>query len=145
MATTLTFADACKVIYEELKIRRKHRFILFKMDDGNTCVDVESVGERSKTWADFKAALPDRDCRFGIFDHECMSDRGVLVNKLWLVVWIPQNSSAHRKMQYSAAKSRFQEACLPGCFECQASNILELEVALGFAKEEIDREEDFDF
>lgn len=143
--STLTFGDRCRAVFEELKIRRKHRHILFKMDDANTTVDIDSVGERGLGWADFKSALPNSDCRFGIYDHEFMSDRGVQVNKLWLVVWIPENSSAARKMMYTAAKTRFQESCLPGCFECQAATLQELEVEMGFKKEEVEKEEDFDF
>jgi len=144
--SSLSFAEACGTIYEELKIRRKHRFIIFKMDEANTLVDVDSVGARDKGWADLRSALPERDCRFAIYDHEYDTDRGVKANKLWLLVWIPHNSTASKKMQYSAAKTRFQETCLPGCFECQASNIDEAEIALGFKKETVDKEEeDFDF
>jgi len=133
-------------MYEELKIRRKHRYILFKINDENTVVDVESVGARDDTWADFKSKLPERDARYAVFDHEFMTDRGVKSNKLWLVVWIPVNCTPSKKMQYSAAKTRFQESSLPGCFECQAANLDELEVNLGFKKDDVEKdEEDFDF
>jgi len=145
--STLSYAPECRQVYEELKIRRKHKYILFKMDDENTLVTVESVGARDKTFADLKSSLPERECRFAIYDHEIeTADRGK-TNKLWLIVWIPFNSTAHKKMQYSAAKTKFQETCLPGCFECQAANLDEVEVALGLKKEEVDDggEEDFDF
>ena len=143
--TSLSFAPECGTVYEELKIRRKHRFIVFKMDDENTTVSIEQIGARSATFTDFKAALPERDCRYGIFDHEFMTDRGVLANKLWLVCWIPFNSTTHKKMQLTAAKRAFMDTCLPGSFECQAASLEELEVNMGLAVDVVEKEEDFDF
>lgn len=39
-------SSRCREVFEELKIRRKHRYIIFHI--GDEAVDVESVGERGK-------------------------------------------------------------------------------------------------
>lgn len=59
---TLTF-DGTREVFEELKIRRKSRYILYRMDESNTKVIVDIVGERANTFAQFKESLPSSDCR----------------------------------------------------------------------------------
>jgi cofilin len=142
--SSLTFDDACAVRFEELKIRRKHRFLLFKLDEGGNTIVVDKVGTREDTWETLKLAMPERDCRFAVYDHEFDTDRGVKANKLWFIIWNPENATASKKMAMAASKTRFQESTLPGCFEVQAASLEELEVNIGFKKEDLGGD-DFDF
>jgi hypothetical protein len=41
----VVFIDSCQTVFQELKIRRKHRYIIFKI--GDEFIDVETVGPRS--------------------------------------------------------------------------------------------------
>lgn len=47
-------ADACKIIYEEVKKDKKHRYVVFHIKDGKE-IDVEVIGE---LFAEFFFDLP---------------------------------------------------------------------------------------
>jgi hypothetical protein len=39
-------SEECKQVFQELKIRKKHRYIIFKM--GEEYFEIEAIGERSE-------------------------------------------------------------------------------------------------
>jgi cofilin len=143
--STLTFDEACAARFEELKIRRRHRYLVYKLEEGGNKIEVDKIGARELPWESLKSVLPERDCRFAVYDHEFDTDRGVKANKLWFIIWAPFNATASKKMAMAACKTRFQEAVLPGCFEVQAASLEELEENIGFKKVDLGGNDDFDF
>jgi cofilin len=105
--------------FQELKVRRKHRFIVFKM--GPTEVEVETVGTRKSGFDELKAALPFTECRFCIFDQDYTTLDGRPASKLWFVSWFPQNATTHHKMAYTSLKGKLCES-LPGVFDTQVGH-----------------------
>ncbi|KAI9917579.1 hypothetical protein PsorP6_013051 [Peronosclerospora sorghi] len=67
-------------------------------------VVVDATSTPSATFADFNAALSDSDRRYAVYDHEYIN-HGRKSNKLFFVMWIPQNSHPGYKMAYTHAKS----------------------------------------
>jgi len=65
-----TVAPECKKVFELLKIRRKHRFVVYKIDPDSEAVVPETVGPRASALKDLKAALPENDARYAVYDHE---------------------------------------------------------------------------
>lgn len=49
-------SDSCHEAFQALKIRRKHRYILFRL--GEEAVEVDRLGERTASYEDLKALLP---------------------------------------------------------------------------------------
>eukprot|EP01035_Chromulina_nebulosa_P021173 gene21173-27431_t len=137
----LTVSSKCGDIFQELKLRRKHRYIIFKI--GEQEVEVETVGKRNETLDNLKKALPYTDCRYVIYDQEYKTADGRLVSKLWFISWLPNNSTPYGKMAYTSTKGKLRDT-LPGVFDIQAANPDELDAALGLSVEE-EEEEDFDF
>ena len=80
---TCDASEECSQLFEELKIKRKHRFIIYKI--GESQIEVESVGERSATLQDFGKALPYTDSRYAIFDYEYTTVDGRQASKLYFV------------------------------------------------------------
>lgn len=56
-------SEECSKAFEALKLKRKHRYIIFKIGDSQ--IEVESVGDRSATLDEFTKALPFTDSRYG--------------------------------------------------------------------------------
>ena len=86
-------------------MRRKHKYLIFKLaadDSGN--VETEKVGEPKATADEFLRSLPNSDCRFAIYDFDYMSTDGRPQSKLFFISWLPDNSTPHNMMAYSAAK-----------------------------------------
>ena len=72
--------EECQVVFEELKLRRKHRYIIFKI--GETEIEIEKVGGRTESYDDFKSNLPFSDSRYGIFDQEYKTHDGRPASKV---------------------------------------------------------------
>ncbi len=50
--------------YNELKMKRAHRWIIFKVVSPGETLAVESVGEPTSTFADFVAKMPKEEARY---------------------------------------------------------------------------------
>lgn len=104
--------------FESLKLKRKYRYIIFKIGDFE--IQVEKIGERRETFDDFKRSLPFSDSRYAVYDQDYTTADGRPASKLWFLSWFPNNSTPYNKMAYTSAKSKFREA-LPGVFDMQAA------------------------
>ncbi|KAI9912586.1 hypothetical protein PsorP6_005379 [Peronosclerospora sorghi] len=113
-ANAIVPTDAVIAEFKLLKMRRKYRYILFRIEADKVVVDATSPP--SATFANFNAALPDSDCRYAVYDHDYITPDGRKSNKLFFVTWIPQNSHPGYKMAYTHAKSAIQSVC-EGCYE----------------------------
>lgn len=123
--------------FQDMKLRRKHKFITFKV--GESSIEADTVGEKTGTLEQFKASLPYTDCRFAIYDHDFKSLDGRPQSKVYFVMWLPQAATAHSKMAYAAAKPLFDQK-FQGTYSCQISTLEELDQALGLEEEEEDNE-----
>ncbi|KAF1334349.1 Actin depolymerizing factor, partial [Globisporangium splendens] len=136
--------------FKQLKMRRKYRFVLFKIDGAQMVVD--ATGPPSAGFADFLHALPDSDCRYAVYDHEFLTSDGRKSSKLFFVTWcalsmglsvlhyfiltivcyarIPQNSNPQFKMAYTHAKSTIRAVC-DGALDVNANTKKEIEQSMG--------------
>ena len=49
--------------YTALRMKRAHRFLIFKISDDKTKVEIEHIGARDDTFASFKDKMPKDRCR----------------------------------------------------------------------------------
>jgi cofilin len=87
----------------------KLRFYIYKIENKKTIV-IETKGERSKTYEDFCAALPEDDCRYGLVDLEFNFSDGRPTSKLVLITWNPDTANVRSKMLYSGSKESLKTA-----------------------------------
>lgn len=128
--------------FKQLKMRRKHRFVFFKID--GALIAVDKTGPPNATFADFLNALPDSECRYAVYDHEYSTADGRKSSKLFFVTWIPQNSHPGFKMAYTHAKSTIRAVC-EGCFDVNAVVKKEVEQGMGISSGDAsDSDSDFD-
>ena len=50
-------------VYNELKMKRKHRWIILKIE-GETQVVIEAIGEPTSTYAEFMSRMPKNEPRY---------------------------------------------------------------------------------
>ncbi|GAB9463638.1 Actin depolymerizing factor [Globisporangium polare] len=128
--------------FKQLKMRRKYRFVFFKIDGAQILVD--ATGPPTATYADFVNALPDSDCRYAVYDHEFMTADGRKSSKLFFVTWIPHNSNPQFKMAYTHAKSTIRAVC-DGALDVNANTKKEIEQSMGVSSGDAsDSDSDFD-
>eukprot|EP00904_Undaria_pinnatifida_P010186 jgi/Undpi1/6298/HiC_scaffold_20.g08781.m1 len=124
-----------------LKLRRKHRFLVMRIDGTEVVADV--VGAPGQGPAELRAALPYSDCRYAVYDQELVTTDGRKTSKLFFFTWLPHNATPHNKVVYSHGKMTVRQR-LQGLYDVAASCFADVEVALGLAEEE-EEDSDIDF
>ncbi|KAL8062666.1 hypothetical protein ABFX02_02G162500 [Erythranthe guttata] len=107
-ASGIAVSDECKLKFLELKAKRNHRYIVFKIDDTVQQVMVEKVGTQAETYEDFASSLPDNDCRYAVFDYDFTTDENCRKSKIFFIAWSPDIAKVRTKMLYASSKDRFK-------------------------------------
>lgn len=91
MSSGVQCTDECVTKFNELKLKVLHliffhlhtlflkltyllqhtcRFLIYKINDKNTEIGLETTGEKDATYAHFLTLLPENDCRYCVYDFE---------------------------------------------------------------------------
>ncbi|XP_073025014.1 actin-depolymerizing factor 7-like [Primulina eburnea] len=98
--------DDCKLKFLELKAKRNHRFIIFKIEGQK--VVVEKLGSPGDSYDDFTASLPPNECRFAVYDFDFITNENCQRSKIYFIAWSPEMSKVRMKMVYASSKDRFK-------------------------------------
>ncbi|KAK4408838.1 Actin-depolymerizing factor 2 [Sesamum angolense] len=118
--------DDCKLKFMELKTKRTHRFIVFKIEEKQKQVIVEKLGEPSQTYDDFTASLPADECRYAVYDFDFMTEENVPKSRIFFVAWSPDTARVRSKMIYASSKDRFKRELDGIQIELQATDPTEM-------------------
>lgn len=86
----MTVHDSAVTAYQELKLKKKYKFALFKISDDKTTINLEKAVEAG-TYADFILAFPKDQCRYAVYDFDYVTPDGPR-NKLLFYVWLALNN-----------------------------------------------------
>jgi len=108
----------CKKIFDQMKEKYKHRYIIFHIDAGK--IRIEKIGARESSYDDFLSDLKKKtgdieDCRYGCYDIEFTiqsqgTDSASYRNKLFLVLWCPAGAKIKPKMVYTSSFDSIKRA-----------------------------------
>jgi cofilin len=114
--------------YNNIKLGHKYRYIQMKISDDKKVIEMEKTVESAK-YEEFVAQLPDKICRYAIFDFEYdLADSGQR-QQLVFVVWCPDTAPVHMKMLYAASKDAVKRKLVGITHEIQATDHSELNKA----------------
>ncbi|XVF80043.1 hypothetical protein PTKIN_Ptkin15bG0038900 [Pterospermum kingtungense] len=100
--------DECKLKFLELKAKRNHRFIVYKIDETKQEVIVEKLGSPDETYDDFTSSLPANECRYAVFDYNFTTNENCQKTKIFFFAWSPDTSRVRSKMLYASSKDKFK-------------------------------------
>ncbi|ORX50776.1 putative COF1-cofilin [Piromyces finnis] len=124
MATGVSVNSQCYDTYQELKLRKKYKFITFRISDDLTEIIVDKFSE-SKDYDDFVASLPADKCRFAVYDFEYEIPNEGMRDKILFYIWSPDNARIKDKMMFAASKEYIRKK-LDGIFtEIQCTDLSE--------------------
>jgi cofilin len=83
------------------------------------------VGGPSATYEEFRSQLPERDCRYAIFDYEFQVDGGQR-NKITFILWAPDSAPIKAKMMYTSTKDSIKKKLVGIQVEVQATDASEI-------------------
>ncbi len=77
----------CLEAYQELKLGKKNKYIIFTLNKDNTEIVVEKKGGLSSSYDDFIADLPEQDCRWAVYDFDFEKEDGGKRSKITFFSW----------------------------------------------------------
>jgi len=121
-------ADHTKNTFLELKRKKVHRYVIFKVDEGKKEVVVEKTGGPAESYDDFTAALPENDCRYAVYDYDFVTSDNCQKSKIFFIAWAPSSSRIRAKMLYATSRDRFRRELDGVHYEIQATDPTEMDL-----------------
>lgn len=115
MASGVKVDNACKTVFQEIKLGRKFRYVLFGFAKGDpTQIVVLKQADPSATYESFTQDLfgaeTDKECRYAVYDAEYEAATGMQKNKILFFMWSPDTATIKQKMLYSSSKDALRRA-----------------------------------
>jgi len=125
-ASGMAVDNECKIKFLELKSKRTHRFITYKIDEKLQQITVDKIGTPGQTYDDFTASLPEKECRYAVYDFDFVTEENCQKSKIFFIAWSPDTSRVRNKMLYASSKDRFRRELDGIQCEVQATDASEI-------------------
>ncbi|KAK3732654.1 hypothetical protein RRG08_009335 [Elysia crispata] len=106
MTSGVGVADECMTVFEEVKMKHKWLYIIFRISDDLSHIIVEEKAGHEKTYNDFvmqmKNAEAKKQCRYGVFDVRFLQN-DVPQEKLAFFLWSPDCATVKQKILYTTS------------------------------------------
>ncbi|KAK1262510.1 Actin-depolymerizing factor 5 [Acorus gramineus] len=127
MATTgMRVMDECKRWFMEMKWKKVHRYIVFKIDEKSRAVMVDKVGGPGEGYDELAASLPLDDCRYAVFDFDFVTVDNCQKSKIFFIAWAPTASRIRAKILYATSKDGLRRVLEGIHCELQATDPTEM-------------------
>ncbi|CAH8262707.1 unnamed protein product [Arabidopsis lyrata] len=127
MATTgMRVTDECTSSYMEMKWKKIHRYIIFKIEEKSRKVTVDKVGGAGESYHDLAASLPVDDCRYAVFDFDFVTVDNCRKSKIFFIAWSPEASKIRAKILYATSKDGLRRVLEGIHYELQATDPTEM-------------------
>ncbi|KZS95901.1 actin depolymerizing factor [Sistotremastrum niveocremeum HHB9708] len=124
MSSGVGVSPECLTTYQELKLGKKTKWIVYAMNKAFTEVVVEKTGETDLE--DLIAQLPGSEPRWAVLDFGYESGEGKR-NKICFISWSPDDSKIKQKMVYASSKDALRKSLVGVHAEIQATSYEELD------------------
>ncbi|ODA81631.1 hypothetical protein RJ55_00132 [Drechmeria coniospora] len=128
-----TVAPECITAYNDLKLSKKHKYVIFKLSDNFSEIVVEEASD-NKDWDTFREKLINatsksksgtvgKGPRYAVYDFEYSLSSGDGVrNKITFIAWSPDDAGIQPKMIYASSKEALKRSLTGIATELQAND-----------------------
>merc|ERR1712093_422026 len=126
MSSGVAVNDECMQKFQELKLGKKIKYIIYKLDDPSkpTQIVVSKTSE-SQSYDDFLEELSETECLFAVYDFQYNKGEGDR-NKLCFFIWAPDNAKIKQKMVYASSKDALRRALVGVGSDIQGTDLSEV-------------------
>jgi len=129
----VTVSQECITAYNDLKLAKKYKYIVFKISDDNRQIVVEEASA-DKDWEAFREKLINathksksgavgKGPRYAIYDFEYSLASGEgSRNKITFIAWSPDDAGVMAKMTYASSKEALKRSLNGLATELQAND-----------------------
>ncbi|EMG47725.1 hypothetical protein G210_1830 [Candida maltosa Xu316] len=127
MSRSVTVSDESKSVYDELKLGKKYKFIIYKLSEDKTQVVTDEASTEGE-YAAFLKKLPENECRYAVYDfeYEAEGEEGKR-SKLVLFTWSPESACVKDKMIFASSKDSLKDALSGVATEVQGTDFSEVD------------------
>ncbi|PAV17110.1 actin depolymerizing factor [Pyrrhoderma noxium] len=129
MASGVTASEGCISVFNDLKLSRASKWILYKISNDNKEIIVQEKADPSSAksnqefFEEFTSKLPSDEPRYGVFDFEFEKEDGSgKRNRIVFVNWAPDSSKIKAKMVYSTSKDALRRGLVGVQIDVQATD-----------------------
>ncbi|QIW98643.1 hypothetical protein AMS68_004161 [Peltaster fructicola] len=130
----VTVSPECVSAFNDLKLGKSTKWIVYKLSDNQKEVIVEEIG-KEEDWEVFREKLinaksPDgkKGARYAIYDLSYEAEGGAGTrNKIVFIAWSPDDAGIKTKMVYSSSKESLKRALNGVAIEIQANDEEDIE------------------
>jgi cofilin len=79
--------EECQRWFMEMKWKKVHRFVVYRIDERSRAVLVDRVGGPGEGYEELVAALPGDDCRYAVFDFDFVTVDNCQKSKIFFIAW----------------------------------------------------------
>ncbi|CAX41420.1 actin-depolymerizing factor, putative [Candida dubliniensis CD36] len=103
-------ADESLTAFNDLKLGRKYKFVIYTLNDEKTQIVVEQTSTEQDYDA-FLEKLPENECRYAVYDFEYDIGGGEgKRSKIVFFTWSPDTAPVRAKMVYASSKDSLRRA-----------------------------------
>ncbi|EGN98469.1 hypothetical protein SERLA73DRAFT_138937 [Serpula lacrymans var. lacrymans S7.3] len=124
MASGVGVNPECLSAFETLKLGKKLKFIVFTLNSDNTEIIVHKTSD-SPDYDEFLAELPERECRWAVYDFEYEKGEGKR-NKICFYSWSPDDAKVKQKMLLASSKDALRRSLVGIATEVQGTDFSEV-------------------
>ena len=107
---SVAVADESLTAFNELKLGKKYKFILYGLNDDKTQIVVKETST-DPSYDAFLDKLPENDCLYAVYDFEYqISESEGKRSKIVFITWSPDTAPIRSKMVYAASKDALRRA-----------------------------------
>ncbi|KIO25853.1 hypothetical protein M407DRAFT_243931 [Tulasnella calospora MUT 4182] len=116
----------CLSTYQELKLKKAHKYIIFKLNDTLTEIVVDKTSKEADYEA-FLGDLPEDAPRWAVYDFEFEKAGAGKRNKLTFYSWNPDNAKIKQKMVYASSRDSLKRSLVGIAVEIQGTSLDEVD------------------
>ncbi|RSL97374.1 Cofilin [Fusarium oligoseptatum] len=128
-----TVSQDCITAYNDLKLNKKYKYIIYKLSDDYKEIVVEHASE-GKDWEEFREKLINatsksrtgavgKGPRYAVYDFEySLASGDGIRNKLAFIAWSPDDAGIQPKMIYASSKEALKRSLTGIAVELQAND-----------------------
>lgn len=135
MASGVKVHQDCVDAYDDIKLKKTHRYIILQIDEQEGLIKVACKKEKDASkgqeaeFEDFRSQLPMDSGRYCIIDLTCPQKNGAMKDKLFVITWCPDQASTKSNILYTTSKKALMEKIREGMVDIQANDLDDLEYA----------------
>ncbi|KAI8978109.1 hypothetical protein BDB01DRAFT_800841 [Pilobolus umbonatus] len=133
MSSGVSVSDDCLEKYQELKLRKAYKYIIYKLSDDNKQIVIDAAVPTA-SYQEFLDALPENEPRYAIYDFDFEKPGEGMRNKITFYTWIPDSSKIRQKMLYASSKDAIRRQLVGIAVEIQGTDATEVDYDSVFEK-----------